>query len=105
MERLEELKTEAAQELEAISNLKELEPWQVRYLGRKSALTQLLRGLAALPLEERKAVGAAANQVKAALEAGWKRKEAALKEIELAGLLGAKPTDVTLPGRPVSLGR
>jgi phenylalanyl-tRNA synthetase alpha chain len=105
LERLEELKTEAAQELGAIGNLKELEAWQVRYLGRKSALTQLLRGLAALPLEERKAVGAAANQVKAALEACWKQKEAALREVELAGLLGAKPTDITLPGRPVSLGR
>ena len=50
LKQLEELKLNARQELESINNLKELESWRVRYLGKKSELTRILRSLAALPL-------------------------------------------------------
>ncbi len=54
LKQLEELKQRAAQELEAVTQVKELETWRVRYLGKKSQLTRILRSLAKLPLEERK---------------------------------------------------
>ena len=50
LQRLEELKLNALRELDAVNNLKELESWRVRYLGRKSELTGVLRSLATLPL-------------------------------------------------------
>ena len=68
LKQLEELKLNARQEVDAINNLKELESWRVRYLGKKSELTKVLRSLATLPLAERKAVGTSANEVKASLE-------------------------------------
>ncbi|MBI2328804.1 MAG: phenylalanine--tRNA ligase subunit alpha, partial [Chloroflexi bacterium] len=61
LEPLEELRVNALKELGGINNSKELETWRVRYLGKKSGLTQILRGLASLPLEERKTAGARAN--------------------------------------------
>ena len=67
LKQLEELKQRAAQELEGISDVGELEAWRVRYLGKKSELTNILRSLASLPLEERKTVGALANEIKAEL--------------------------------------
>ena len=67
-EQVEELKQKALQELEGIDSVKHLESWRVHYLGKKSPLTQVLRNLATLPIEERKAVGAAANQLKTLLE-------------------------------------
>ena len=61
IQQLEELKTKALQELDKIPDARELESWRVRYLGKKSSLTSILRSLATLPIEERKSVGARAN--------------------------------------------
>lgn len=105
LDRLREIKSTAVHELSAIHNLRELEDWRVRYLGKKSELTQVLRGLASLPLEERKGVGASANEVKALLEAALAQKRKALKEEELATAIERGRIDVTLPGRPIPLGR
>jgi len=105
LEELERLKAKAIAELDSIDNLRELEEWRVRYLGRKGSLTSILRGLGALPSEERRAVGAAANEVKAAFEIGLKEREEALREQNLAVALEQTRLDITLPGYPVSLGR
>jgi phenylalanyl-tRNA synthetase alpha chain len=102
---LEELKTKAVTELGLINSLPELEKWRVRYLGRKGDLTSLLRGLSSLPIEDRRAAGAAANDIKALLEADLQQREQALKEQELVAVLERTRVDVTLPGYPVPLGR
>lgn len=105
LKELDEIKSNAVAELNSIRDLKELEDWRVRYLGKKSALTQVLRGLAALPLRERKAVGASANEIRDMLEAALAQKSEELKETELALALERGGLDVTLPGRPIPLGR
>ena len=102
---LEELKTKAVTELGLITNLSELEKWRVRYLGRKGALTSVLRGLGSLPIEDRRAAGAAANDIKALLEADLQQREQALKEREMVAVLERSRVDVTLPGYPTPLGR
>ena len=105
LERLDEVRANAIDELSGLGDSKGLEAWRVRYLGKKGALTQLLRGLAALPLAERKAVGASANEIKVLLEAALSQKREELKEIELAASLERERIDITLPGRPLPLGR
>ncbi len=105
LEELEQLKARAIAEIDSLDNLRELEDWRVRYLGRKGSLTSILRGLGALSLEERRTVGALANEVKASLELGLKEKEKALKEEDLTSALERAGIDITLPGYPVSLGR
>jgi len=102
---IEELKQNALRELEAVTSLKELESWRVRYLGRKGELTMILRGLAELPPEERKVIGAPVNVAKANLEDSFKQKEQSLREVQLAALAEGKAIDITLPGRPFSTGR
>jgi phenylalanyl-tRNA synthetase alpha chain len=104
LQQLEELKSNALQDLEGINNIKGLEPWRVRYLGRKSQLTNILRSLAALPLAEKKVVGARANQVKDSLEDSVRQKGQALRELELAALAEAEHIDITLPGRHLPMG-
>jgi len=103
--KLEELRAKAISELDLIDNPGDLEAWRIRYLGRKSALTQILRGLASLPLEEKRRVGAAANELKASWEQGLALKEEAVKELEVARSIEKNRLDVTLPGRPPALGR
>jgi len=107
---LEELKLKALQELGDISTTKELESWRIRYLGRKSNLTEILRSLATLPLGERKAVGACANEVKSYLEESLSQKREDLKkelEKQPSGVDEALLArgDITLPGRSLPMGR
>jgi phenylalanyl-tRNA synthetase alpha chain len=105
LKQLEEIKSKALQELDAINDLKEMESWRVHYLGKKSELTRVLRSLSTLPLEQRKAVGTSANEVKASLEDGLDRKEQVLHDVRLAAFTEGEGIDITLPGRPFPAGR
>jgi len=105
LQKLHELKDTALQVLETVSESEELDGWRIGYLGRKSELNQILRNVGQLPPEERPAVGRLANEVKLALEAAYDDKAAVLRRQELERALREQRIDVTLPGRPVSLGR
>ncbi|MFC2063262.1 phenylalanine--tRNA ligase subunit alpha, partial [Chloroflexota bacterium] len=105
LDQIKELKLKALQALDAINDTKELEAWRVHYLGKKSQLVKALHGLAALPLEERKQVGAAANKVKASLEDSWQQKKQLLSGAKFAALAGEGQVDITLPGAPLPAGR
>ncbi len=104
MQQVEELTSRALSELEPLAGPEALEQWRVSYLGRKGSLTQLLRGVSSLPVEERREAGSAANRAKNRLEGALSDKEEALKQQELSKRLG-EAIDVTLPGHPVELGR
>jgi len=104
LKQLEELKQKAAAELETVANIKELEGWRVRYLGKKSQLTTALRGLSALPLDERKQVGALANEIKTRLEDSLEQKRRLLGEARLV-TIKEEQIDISLPGRPLPRGR
>ena len=105
LEQLKDLHAQALEELNKVNNPQELESWRVRYLGKKSSLTQILRSLAALPLEERREVGARANEIKRALESSLEGKEKSLQEALLTSSRESQRLDVTLPGRPLPAGR
>ena len=104
LNQLEELASRGSDELGEVTTLEELETWRVRYLGRKSSLIQILRSLAALPLEERRVAGARANELRKALEASLAQKKATLEQ-RSALSLQQQSLDVTLPGERVLLGR
>jgi phenylalanyl-tRNA synthetase alpha chain len=105
LEQLENLHIQALDELNEVNNPRELELWRVRYLGKKSSLTQILRSLATLPLEERRRAGAKANDIKKALELSLEEKEKLLQEAVFASPLESQKLDITLPGRPLPVGR
>jgi phenylalanyl-tRNA synthetase alpha chain len=103
IERLDALEAEAARAIEAAQNLDALEEARVRHLGRKSDLTQILRGLKDLSAEERAVVGARANRLRESLE---RRHEEVRARLDA----GAAPSgdgagrDLTLPGRSIPRG-
>lgn len=110
IQRLEALRQNALHELDAIKDLPDLEQWRIRYLGRKSELTGVLRGLADLPMEERKTAGALANRIKNDLETVFEQKHGVLKaetqtQVLRTGEAEAARGDITLPGRPYTTGR
>ena len=99
-ERIDTLRAEASAAIAAALDADELEQLRVRYLGRKSELTAILRGIAELEPAERGPVGAAANAVREALEAELGGRRAELEAAEVEHSLGAETIDVTLPGTP-----
>jgi phenylalanyl-tRNA synthetase alpha chain len=93
------LREEAAAEIAAATDAEVLETIRVRYLGRKGSLNTVLRGLGQLPAEERPAMGALANAVKADVTAAIEAKREALARSRLERALAEERLDVTLPGR------
>jgi phenylalanyl-tRNA synthetase alpha chain len=77
----------------------ELENSKALYLGKAGRITELMKGLAALPVEEKKLQGAAINQAKQGIEAALNARRQALADRELQAQLQAEALDVSLPGR------
>ncbi len=98
------IEAEARASLGGAADAGALDAWASGVFGKGGALTAVLRSLGTLPAEERKAVGAAANLAKQALEAALAERRDALKAASLAAS-AADALDVTLPGRPLRRGR
>lgn len=75
-----------------------LEAEATALLGRKAGeVTALLKGLAALPLEEKRAVGGALNRLKVELEAAVEARRTELAAATAS--LASRDVDLTMPGR------
>jgi phenylalanyl-tRNA synthetase alpha chain len=103
----QELKAFEASALPAIDgagDAEALEQIRIRILGRKGELTEILRGLGALPPEIRREVGQQANALKVRIEAALEARQQALRAALLDDLAVREAIDITLPGRPIQRG-
>ena len=101
---LDAIAADARAGLAAAEDERALEAWRTAALGRSGSVTQVLRGLANLPPEERRAAGAAANRLKDELEAALAERREQLRAAALEAQVAAGALDVTLPGRPLRRG-
>ncbi|HEV7666575.1 MAG TPA: phenylalanine--tRNA ligase subunit alpha [Chloroflexota bacterium] len=103
-QRLDEIGSRAMAELAGASDAATLEQWRVTHLGRKSALSDLMGGMGKLAPDERKIVGSTANLAKRDLEQAFVTRESDVRQRDLSASLEREQIDVTLPGRPPSMG-
>ncbi|WP_127532602.1 phenylalanine--tRNA ligase subunit alpha [Paenibacillus kobensis] len=103
-ERLEALRAEALQELQQVAGQQQLNDLRVKYLGKKGALTEILRGMGGLSAEERPIIGQVGNEVRAAIESVIEEKQEAYRQEETAARLREETIDVTLPGQALPAG-
>ena len=68
-ESIDEIKRSAVAALNSLQTLDAVDQWRIDYLGRRGTLTHVLRGLSSLDVEERRVIGALANEAKSVLEA------------------------------------
>lgn len=101
---LHSLAAAAKAELDALTEPGKLEDFRIRYLGRKSQFSTIMRQLGNVPSEDRPRVGQLANTIKNELES--------LFEAKRGSLLASAPSDrdltrpdLTLPGRRPQVGR
>ena len=81
-----------------------LEQIKAGYLGKSGQIPGLLKGLAKLPPDERKLLGAAINRAKDAIAAALNARREAIRLLALEARLAEEALDVTLPGRGQSRG-
>ena len=104
MEALENIKVEASAAIDAAQDSNALEELRVSFLGKKGALTALLKGLGQLSADERPKAGAEINAVKQQLNDRLTARRESLEANALATQLAAEAIDVTLPGRRAESG-
>ena len=86
---LETLAAETRAGIAAAADSASLDALELDVLGKKGRLTGVLRGIGALPVDERPRVGAIANQVRTAIEAIVADRRAQLGDSELEARLAA----------------
>lgn len=90
--------------LNATDDPVELEIVKASYIGKQGSITALMKLLAAMPPEEKKAFGAQVNLTKQAFENALNAKRDAMAAQKLAAQLAAEALDISLPGRGHSKG-
>jgi len=101
---LEGLASEARASVEAASDVAALDALELDVLGKKGRLTGILRGIGALPVDDRPKVGAIANDVRRSIETVIGERRASLGSRELEARLAAERIDMTTPGRQLRRG-
>lgn len=89
--------------LDAVSNapdLAALEDARVAALGKKGRIQELMKGLGAMPPEERKSFGQSVNALKDTVSDALNTRKAVLEADALAARLAHERADVSLPVRP-----
>lgn len=102
---LSALETAGLAELAACPDEPALRAWNTKYFGDSGQMKAAMKGLAAVPKDQRAKYGQEANRVKVSLETAYADALSQAKEAALVASLTANPLDVTLPGRPVPRGR
>ena len=77
----------------------ELENAKAQFLGKSGRITELMKSMTALSVDEKRTRGAAINLAKQAVEAALSDRRQALANVELDRQLKAESLDVSLPGR------
>ncbi len=99
MSDLDPLYEQAHADFDAAPSAAELENAKARFLGKTGRVTELLKGLGALSVDDKKTRGAQINQLKGRIEAALTARRDALAKAELDAQLKAQALDVSLPGR------
>lgn len=103
-ERLQALQREALDALRQAEDLPALQDVRIRILGKKGALTEIMKGMRELSGEERPRVGSLANRLKDEFETVFAQRQQELQQQAVAARLATEKIDVTLPGRRTATG-
>ena len=98
LEDLKKIEESAKAELRGVSDISRFESLKIQFLGRKGALSLILRSVKDLPEAERRSIGDAANRLRDALEVLFLKRETELRKTVIEGSLRGEWVDITHPG-------
>lgn len=101
---LEKVKEEFDFDLTSSNSQKDIENVRVKYLGKKGALTGILKQMGTLSADERPVIGKISNEIRDYISKSIEEKTAKLRFAETQNKLQSEKIDVTLPGKKIRLG-
>jgi len=101
---LKKLQKVTVEEIEKISSIEELKNLEVKILGRKGELTNILRGLKDLSDAEKPTIGKLANEVKTRLEEEFIARQNRLEKTAIEKSLSLEFFDTTIPAKIKEIG-
>jgi len=104
-EKLTSIYTTITKEIEGISSIEGLEELKLKYLSRKGELNTIKKGLKDLSDEDKRVVGAYANEISQKLDALVDNKYKSLYKLELDKKLKSEKIDITLDGKFLPKGK
>ena len=103
-EKIAKIEKEAKEALKSIVDMQALNEIKIKYLGKKSELSNVLKDMANLTKEERPVIGSLANKIRKEIEEKVAEIEARLAKKELEEKLSKESIDVTLPSTKIKTG-
>ena len=94
----------ARNSIKSAASKEEIEKLRVELLGKKGALTAVLRSMGSLPKEERPVIGKVANEVREAIEGMIEEANARVRLVQHEVKQRQETIDVTIPGTIRTLG-
>jgi phenylalanyl-tRNA synthetase alpha chain len=104
-EQLEQIYQCASADIEKAATVKDLEDVKFKYLSRKGEFNEIKKGLKDLSPDDKRVVGALANDITQKLETSIKEKFQLFYEAELNKKLESEKLDITLPGQYIPRGK
>lgn len=102
LEQFEKIGKDALAELKKVTDLKALEEYRIKFLGRKGQVTQMLSRIGKFPPEQKPQAGQLANKIKKEVTAAFEQLK---KTLQQSRQKTTEFVDVTLPGIPVDVGK
>ena len=103
--KLEEIYNSAVKELENINSIEGIEELKLKYLSRKGELNSIKKGLKDLSDEDKRVVGAFANEISQKLDSAVSEKYDKLYANELNQKLKSEKIDISLTGKYLPKGK
>lgn len=103
-DQLNQIKDEFFNHIQDVKDMKELDELRVRFLGKKGALTGVMKGMGKLSKEARPVVGKMANEIREEIERGLTEQKQNLEAAVMASRMEKEKIDVTLPGKQPQTG-
>ena len=97
-EQLNQIRLDATAQLGEIKSLDKIEEFRIKFLGKKGALTAVMKGMGGLSAEERPLIGQLANEVRTFIETAIEEKKETIAKSALEEKIKAETLDVTMPG-------
>ncbi len=104
IEKLEGVRKKAESEINKADSLQLLEELRIKYLGRKSEIISILKGLGSLPAEQRPLVGKVSNEVKVQIDQYLSKRNEDLSDEIFETIDVSEKIDITEPGIKKDIG-
>lgn len=105
MKDLETLEKEVCRDVDSVESEHELNEVKSQYLGKKSALSEIMANMRNLTIEEKKELGQKANAFRIKVETLIEEKRNALLALAVNAKLKREAIDVTMPGKEIKEGK